>query len=204
MGVFRAFGATVLLCLAILTNPARSETRSAGMALKGPTTQPIGHLLFCRENKRECEPPTSHIAPGPLELSRSTILSVATVNTMVNARIKARSDMNIYGIEERWAYPASEGDCEDFALLKRRLLAAEGIDLANLLMTVVLRPDGEGHAVLTLRTTQGDFILDNLEWRVLPWTETPYTFLKRQSSADPGRWIDIGHGEAVIVGAVAQ
>ncbi|HDZ74035.1 MAG TPA: transglutaminase [Aurantimonas coralicida] len=204
MGAFRAFGATVLLCLSVTATSARSEPRGAFMGLGNPTTQPIGHLLFCQENPRECEPSTARMTPAPLQLSRPLILLVAAVNTTINARVKARSDMDIYGVEERWAYPVDEGDCEDFVLLKRRLLAAQGIDLANLLITVVLRPDGEGHAVLTLRTTQGDFILDNLEWRVVAWADTPYTFLKRQSSSDPGSWIDIGHGEDVIVGAVDQ
>lgn len=204
MGAFRAFGATLLLCLSVIATSARSETRSAFMTLSNPTTQPIGHLLFCQENPRECEPPAARITPAPLELNRSIILSVAAVNTTINARIKARSDRDIYGVEERWAYPVDEGDCEDFVLMKRRTLSEKGIDPANLLITVVLRPDGEGHAVLTLRTTQGDFILDNLEWRIRAWADTPYTYLKRQSSADPGRWIDIGHGGDVIVGAVAQ
>lgn len=204
MGAFRAFGATVLLCLTVMASSARSETRGAFMTLGTQTTQPIGHLLFCRENPRECEPPAARITPAPLELSRPLILLVAAVNTTINARIEARSDIDIYGLEERWAYPADEGDCEDFVLLKRRVLAEKGIDLANLLITVVLRPDGEGHAVLTLRTTQGDFILDNLEWRILAWADTPYTYLKRQSSADPGRWIDIGHGADVIVSAVEK
>ncbi|WP_232845574.1 transglutaminase-like cysteine peptidase [Aurantimonas marina] len=203
MGAFRAFGATLLLCLSVIAS-ARAETRGAFMTLGTATTQPIGHLLFCQENSRECAPPVDRITPAPLELDRSTILSVAAVNTTINARIEARSDKDIYGVEERWAYPAAEGDCEDFVLLKRRVLSQKGIDLANLLITVVLRPDGEGHAVLTLRTTQGDFILDNLEWRILAWADTPYTYLKRQSSADPGGWIDIGHGRDVIVSSVEQ
>ncbi|MEC5410714.1 transglutaminase-like cysteine peptidase [Aurantimonas sp. C2-5-R2] len=204
MGAFRAFGATVLLCLSVTATSARSEPRGAFMGLGNPTTQPIGHLLFCQEYSRECEPPAAGITAAPLKLSRPLILSVAAVNTTINARIKARSDLDIYGVEERWAYPAVEGDCEDFVLLKRRVLSQKGIDLANLLITVVLRPDGEGHAVLTLRTTQGDFILDNLEWRILAWADTPYKYLKRQSSADPGRWIDIGHGGDVIVSAVEK
>ncbi len=73
-------------------------------------------------------------------------------------------------------------DCEDFALLKRRMLIQRGFSAADLLMTVVRKPDGEGHAVLTLRTAEGDFVLDNLASDVKPWFATPYSFVKRQSS----------------------
>ncbi len=69
-------------------------------------------------------------------------------------------------------------------------------------MTVVRKPDGEGHAVLTLRTAQGDFILDNLENEVKLWTETPYSFIKRQASNNAGRWVTIENGRDVLVGAL--
>ena len=62
--------------------------------------------------------------------------------------------------------------------------------------------DGEGHAILTLRTQRGEFILDNLDRRVVAWRDTPYRFLKRQSVADPGRWNRVEDGNAVLVGSV--
>ena len=77
-----------------------------------------------------------------------------------------------------------------------------GISASNLLMTVVRKPDGEGHAVLTLRTKQGDFILDNLEDEIKVWTRTPYSYLKRQASFNAGRWVTIENGSDVLVGAV--
>jgi predicted transglutaminase-like cysteine proteinase len=69
-------------------------------------------------------------------------------------------------------------------------------------MTVVRKPDGEGHAVLTLRTTDGDFILDNLSTNVKPWFDTNYSFIKRQSSYNAGRWVTIENGRDVLVGAL--
>ena len=47
-------------------------------------------------------------------------------------------------------------------LEKRRDLMSKGISLTDLLITVVRKPDGEGHAVLTVRTDEGDYVLDNL------------------------------------------
>ena len=57
--------------------------------------------------------------------------------------------------------PRTKGDCEDYALLKRHTLIRKGWPVGSLLLTVVRDEKGEGHAVLTARTKQGDFILDN-------------------------------------------
>lgn len=78
----------------------------------------------------------------------------------------------------------------------------QGFSAADLLMTVLLKPDGEGHAVVTVRTSQGDFILDNLEEEVLLWSKTSYKFLKRQASFNSGRWVTITNGEDLAVGSV--
>ena len=103
-----------------------------------------------------------------------------------------------------WSYPDGAGDCEDFVLLKRRMLMEKGFAAGDLLITVVRKPDGEGHAVLTLRTAQGDYILDNLNNEVKLWTETPYRYLKRQASFHAGRWVSIENGDAVMVSSVGQ
>ncbi|MEH6719393.1 MAG: transglutaminase-like cysteine peptidase [Aurantimonas endophytica] len=204
MSRLRAVGATLSLCLTLLAFPAAADTGAKYMPVGHATTQPIGHHLFCLENKDECRPVQSRGLVAPLKLDHELILAVAEINTRINARIEPRSDQDLYGTEERWAYPVDAGDCEDFALLKRRALHEIGIDLANLLLTVVRKRNGEGHAVLTLHTDRGDFILDNLNWRVVAWTDAPYRFVKRQSKSDPGTWLDIGVASDVVVGAVAQ
>ena len=96
------------------------------------------------------------------------------------------NDFDIYGKDEVWAYPRGAGDCEDYVLEKRRDLMRKGISLADLLITVVRKPDGEGHAVLTVRTDEGDYVLDNLNDAVKPWEETGYRYLKRQSTTHTG------------------
>ena len=77
-----------------------------------------------------------------------------------------------------------------------------GIAPGNLLITVVLQPNGDGHAVLTVRTDRGDFILDNMRSKVLLWSDTEYTYLKRQSVENAGRWVKLQDGRAVAVGSV--
>lgn len=174
---------------------------SASMATGGLTSQPIGHYDFCRANPRECS--TRMRDPGPAVMTDRLATLIRSVNRSVNRAVKPLSDMDIFGREEVWAYPdMGVGDCEDYALEKRRRLAKSGVSLANLLITVVRKPDGEGHAVLTVRTTKGDFVLDNLVDAVLPWQDTDYRYLKRQSSEHTGRWVSIRGEQNVLVGSV--
>ena len=110
--------------------------------------------------------------------------------------------VEMWGREEVWSYPEGIGDCEDYALEKRRQLMALGVPAGDLLLTVVRQPSGAGHAVLTMRTSRGEFVLDNLEPRVLAWTDTEYTFLKRQSERNSGVWVQINDGRADAVASV--
>lgn len=171
------------------------------MLTGGLTSQPIGHYEFCRANPAECS-----IKPrdaGPLALTDATWSELVEVNRLVNAAVKPMNDFDIYGKDEVWAYPdKGVGDCEDYVLEKRRRLAEQGISLSDLLITVVRKPDGEGHAVLTVRTDNGDFILDNLSDTVKPWEATGYRYLKRQSTTHTGRWVTIRDGDATLVGSV--
>ena len=128
---------------------------------------------------------------------------IVQVNLTVNHSIRPMNDIDIYGKDEVWAYPtAGVGDCEDYVLEKRRTLARLGISLSDLLITVVRKPDGEGHAVLTVRTDKGDFVLDNLTDKVRQWDQTGYRFLKRQAADHTGRWVTIREGQAPLVGSV--
>ncbi|MCJ7995197.1 transglutaminase-like cysteine peptidase [Rhizobium cremeum] len=165
------------------------------------TSQPIGHYEFCRSYPDECSVRTR---PGPAPRVTAHGWSIVReVNGSVNAAITPMTDAEIYGREEVWAYPSDAGDCEDYVLLKRKKLMEAGFSPSDLLITVLRKPDGEGHAVLTLRTAEGDFVLDNLTDDVKLWTNTPYTYLKRQASFDSGRWVTIENGTTdVMVGAL--
>ncbi|ODT18317.1 MAG: transglutaminase [Mesorhizobium sp. SCN 65-12] len=167
----------------------------------GRTTQPVGHYEFCQRIPAECNQRTPKGAP--IELTRKLWATIVNVNNSVNTRIKPRTDLENYGVEEYWAYPDNGyGDCEDYALEKRRELMAAGVPAGDLLMTVARQPNGDGHAVLTVRTSLGEFILDNLEPKVLSWIDTDYTYLKRQSDTNSGVWITINDGRADAVASV--
>ena len=132
----------------------------ANLVATSRTNPPIGHYEFCQSHRSECQPLGRD--KGPMALTRSAWAAMLEVNAEVNRDIIPDTDENIYGVPELWAYPRTMGDCEDFVLLKRHRLIERGFSPANLLITVVLQPNGEGHAVLTVRTDYGDYILDNM------------------------------------------
>ncbi|WP_313615626.1 transglutaminase-like cysteine peptidase [Agrobacterium sp.] len=173
---------------------------SLSMVTGGVTSQPIGHYEFCQKYAAECNVRNKLTAP-PRVTDYGWKL-VREINASVNNSIIAMTDQEIYGRDEVWEYPTTAGDCEDYVLLKRKMLIENGFSVSDLLITVVRKPDGEGHAVLTLRTTEGDFILDNLSDDVKLWMNTPYTYLKRQASFNTGRWVSIEDGRDVLVGAL--
>jgi predicted transglutaminase-like cysteine proteinase len=172
----------------------------ASMLTEGVSSQPVGHYEFCKENRNECGRISG--STSPVHLTEANWKTILKVNYTVNTTIQPMTDMQLYGVEEKWAIPTTAGDCEDYALLKRKLLMQSGISASDLLMTVVLQPSGEGHAVLTVRTDRGDFILDNMRNRVLLWSDTEYHFLKRQADDDSAKWVKLDDGHTVVVGSL--
>ena len=166
------------------------------------TSQPIGHYQFCHEYPDECS--LRNTATEPVSLDEAAWHTLQAVNNAVNESILPATDHEIFGVEERWVYPMLWGDCEDFVLLKRRMLAEAGWPLSSLLITVVLQPNGDGHAVLTVRTDRGDLILDNLVSPIRVWNETNYLFVKRQSERDSGGWISIDDRRQIVAQNVGQ
>lgn len=185
--------------LAQAANPAGN---APWMATGERTSQPIGHYEFCERHASECAVTSRNGAP--LTLTPEIWAQIVAVNASVNQRIAPRTDLEVWGKEEYWEYPVTAGDCDDYMLLKRRELMALGIPASTLLFTVVRQPNGEGHAVLTARTDRGDFILDNLDPRVMIWNETDYTYLKRQSTTDSGAWVSIRDGRDLLVSSIRQ
>ena len=178
-------------------NPA---SKSHWMPTGERTSQPIGHYEFCERHPAECNILNKNSAP--LTLNQQVWQEIVTINASINERIAPRTDMEVWGHEEYWEYPTTAGDCDDYMLLKRRELITLGIPANTLLMTVVRQPNGEGHAVLTIRTDRGDFILDNLDQRVRLWSDTDYTYLKRQSTTNTGVWVSIKDGGDTFVSSI--
>ncbi|MFA6267821.1 MAG: transglutaminase-like cysteine peptidase [Pseudolabrys sp.] len=155
------------------------------------TRAPIGWVDFCQEYKGECV--TKISAPRDIVMTAKTWEDLVKVNNWVNQTIKPITDIEHWGVVERWNMGEDGyGDCEDYVLLKRHMLMQAGWPREALLVTVVRDKRGDGHAVLTVKTDRGEFVLDNQEDQILPWTRTGYKFVKRQSQADQNLWVALG------------
>lgn len=175
---------------AINLAPVPELQKVAFMSAFGDTLPPIGFVTFCRENQDECRP--GRRFADRIQLTAAKFRVIEKINTEINAAVTPVTDMELYGKPEVWAYPAdNKGDCEDYVLLKRKMLIERGFPESTLLITVVRDENNEGHAVLAVRTDKGDFILDNKRREVMRWADTPYTFVKRQSERNPLVWISL-------------
>jgi predicted transglutaminase-like cysteine proteinase len=170
-------------------DPVSADRSSPFARVYGQTLPPFGFVQFCEAWPDQCSPSggTDH----RFQATPERLSELDEINRVVNKAIQPATDLELYGVSELWTLPRDKGDCEDYALLKRRLLMERGWPASALLMTVVRDEQGEGHAVLTARTAQGDFILDNKVDAVKLWYLTPYQFVMRQSFINPKVWVSL-------------
>jgi predicted transglutaminase-like cysteine proteinase len=153
----------------------------------GRALPPIGFVKFCKLNPLACQEQGTFV--NHIVFAGDTWSTLTAVNESINSAIAPVSDEELYGVPEFWTYPINAGDCEDYLLLKKRNLENLGFAASSLLITVVLDEKNEGHAVLTVVTDRGDYVLDNRRNDVVLWTDTGYRFLKRQSQFNPREWV---------------
>jgi predicted transglutaminase-like cysteine proteinase len=181
------------VAFANLVEASEPAIPSASFAPVGrPTSVPIGWVDFCRRRPRECA--LGKLAPVDVRLNEATFATLAAVNKTANDAIEPVTNLDHWGtMVDHWDYPVDgKGDCKVYALYKRKLLIDRGFPRQALLMTIVRDLDGEGHAILTVKTDHGEFVLDNLSDEIRPWDATGYTFVKRQAQYDPNVWLDLG------------
>jgi predicted transglutaminase-like cysteine proteinase len=156
----------------------------------GRSDVPIGWVQFCQERPGDCT------ASGPsdavVEMTPERERQLASVNLGINRALKPVSDMEHYGVVQRWTIPTDGmASCHSYMLTKRQALERLGWPRSALLVTVVRTRTGEGHAVLTARTSRGDLILDNLTSRIVGWNQTGYRYLMRQSGSSPNMFVSL-------------
>jgi len=111
---------------------------------------------------------------------------------MVNRSLVSVDDQAHYGTLEYWTIPQDGfGDCEDYVLSKREALIKLGFPQSALRITVVFAPHFVRHAVLTVVTEEGDFVLDNLRNEIVTWDKTSYIYLERQDPHSRSGWISL-------------
>ncbi|HXY57449.1 MAG TPA: transglutaminase-like cysteine peptidase [Methylocystis sp.] len=196
VGVARAVSVIGLILLSLelcppLSSARASEPRSTFALVGEPTSIPYGWIDFCGRQPQECNQPS--LEAQNIKLTRAIWAALDGINREVNASIEPMSNLDHWGtITDHWDYPVDgKGDCKIYALQKRKLLIDIGFPRQALLMTIVRDKNNAGHAILTVVTNMGDFILDNLTDEIRPWEATGYRFIKRQSQEDPNTWVSI-------------
>lgn len=182
-----------------LSMPAQSIDARAGLApipIRHAATPPAGAGNLCATYDWACAR-----SGKTLLLGEDALSILQTVNSRANRAIRPISDMQQYRTQERWALPTPRGgDCEDYALYKKRELIRMGIPPEQLLIAAVLDRQRRVHAVLVVRTGGQDLVMDNLTNRILPWNRTGYTFLRLQDPNQPSRWVAVYAGGMLPLG----
>ena len=163
--LFRFLTAAVIFGLAWSTFVEASEPglpQATRAPVGGEASIPYGWVDFCNRHSEECT--LGKLKPMDVRLTRQSWKVLNEVNTKVNNAIEPISNLDHWGTTlDHWDYPVDgKGDCKIYALFKRKLLVDRGFPRQALLMTIVRDLNGEGHAVLTVKTDHGDFVLDNL------------------------------------------
>lgn len=185
-----ALGVAGAACFAISAESLAGPDAATFAAVGGETSIPYGWVDFCQRYQGECQ--DDERMPQDIELSQAAFRKIQRVNAFVNKSITPVADQDHWGVVDQWDYASDgKGDCEEYALMKRRLLIEEGFPRQAVLLTVVKEKNGDGHAVLTIKTNRGEFVLDNLTDALRPWTSTPYRFVKRQSQQNQNSWVAI-------------
>ncbi|MDK1387947.1 transglutaminase-like cysteine peptidase [Sinorhizobium sp. 8-89] len=130
--------------------------------------------LIASSDFARCETASSCAAAGILRTSIEDAIDLGfyqklnRINRAVNRLVRYEADTQNYGSKDYWASPneiltRGKGDCEDYAILKMAALKQAGLP-PQAMSIVVLRDVRRNlyHAVLSVMTSQGYFILDNL------------------------------------------
>jgi predicted transglutaminase-like cysteine proteinase len=188
------------LAVALTVSGAEAQAQTRTGSILPSVSQPvakvgnakpiIGWVRFCQQNPAECTVDPSE--PATVDLTTKDWQTLNRINQQVNADIKPKTDKDHWGVEDVWDFAEDGyGDCEDYQLVKRRRLVEAGFPRRTLRMTVVIDEEGAGHAVMMVRTTRGDFILDNKRNAILPWHKTGYVYIKREGD-EGSAWASLG------------
>ncbi|MGX5734011.1 transglutaminase-like cysteine peptidase [Bosea thiooxidans] len=195
--------------LVVTTGASAAQAQSVGVPVasapasaSGDARAPYAWTDFCKRSPSECRTDTRE--PEQITLTPKLWNTILTVNNRTNREIAAITDEEHWGVVDRWDLPTDgKGDCEDYALLKRQRLAEAGLPRRAMLMTVVIDEENAGHAVLMIRTDRGDYVLDNKRNAILPWSQTGYVYVKRESQYRTG-WTSLGGAQTPTVASVSR
>jgi predicted transglutaminase-like cysteine proteinase len=153
-------------------------------AISMPTAQagkhaPLGYQVMCLKNPEQCKGG----GKAKVEITNDLMATLKRVNGHVNRSIKPRNDSGA----DVWSASASSGDCEDYVMAKRAALIRAGVPSSSLRIAYVKTRQGEGHAILVVKTNGKDLVLDNLTATIRPLSQTGYRIIS-MSGANPRQW----------------
>jgi len=170
----------------------RGPQLAAFMADEEPAAAaPLGFMAFCLRNPDQCSAPAEQAQT--VALDQPLWHTLEEVNDRINHAVTNQDDKAHFGRPEYWTIVTDGiGDCEDFALTKRKELIDAGLPEKALRIAIVKTWRDELHAVLTVSTDHGDYVLDSRSAEILPWNRTEYRWISRQDANDPRAWIALG------------
>lgn len=130
----------------------------------GIVRAPLGLQIFCISQQTHC----ARGGKAQVEITNDLMHTLELTNARVNQSIRPLKDTN----GDIWSIHAAAGDCEDYALTKRAYLVERGVPLNALRIATAYTSSGEAHAVLVLRSDQGDLVLDNRHNAIQHWHQT--------------------------------
>lgn len=149
------------------------------------TLAPFAFVRFCKDNTSSC---AAGSGDALVTMSPALRTELLRINASINRAIKPQHDDNSKDV---WAADVASGDCEDYVLTKRNRLLEAGWPSRSLRIAVAKTRAGEGHAVLVVRTSEGDLVLDNRSSAVRTWNQTDLRWIKIQSGENPRIWFDL-------------
>lgn len=184
LATISALGLTLSLGLATAVEAgapaANSRVEPVLRLSEGSSAQaPLGFLIFCMRQPSHCR---NLGGRTQVKMTSQVTQLLKSVNLSVNRAIRPRHDRG-----DIWSIDVKVGDCEDYVLTKRDKLIGLGVSPASLRIATAMTPSGIGHAVLVVRTDQGDYVLDNRSNRIKAWHDTDLDWLA-MSGSDPKSW----------------
>jgi predicted transglutaminase-like cysteine proteinase len=160
------------------------------ISFNAPSLPPMAFTQFCMRYVDQCRAPRMRFRGGPVRLTEARWESLKEVNRSINESIIP--ERNYEGLAgEKWLIGPSSGDCNDYAVTKRSELIQRGWPARTLLLSEVITSSGEHHLVVVVRTSVGDFVLDNMPSNLRSWSKAPYQWLRIQTPANPNYWASV-------------
>lgn len=207
-GRIKQAGASLLILIGVCTTTVQSFAAgpaSLARPMNGAISRivegnrsiaPFSHVVFCVKNPDQC---MDTGGADTATLDQRSKAELKKVNAAINRAIRPVSDADGRDV---WSVDVTEGDCEDYAMTKRKRLIEMGWPSKALRMAIARTAWGEGHAVLVVKTDNGDFVLDNRTNAIKTWRAAGLRWLKIQSGTNPKIWFDVDRQETAPMALV--